>query len=208
MGVKIVHLPPKYAKALKGGLPETMKKASMYLQSSANRKINKGVPPPNSPLTQAVKKGDKTLRDTNQLAQSIAPHSGDLWADASTNLKYARILQFGGIIKSKGKGLWIPWSDKTRSLARRYGATSPRQLIAAMKDDGYSFFYTPLSKVYMAKKGKRGKPFILFLVRGSIKIPARPYMHVDDADRAYLIKLIRAGIIAKLKGGLINAENT
>ena len=41
MGVKVVHRPSSYAAKLKGGLGSTMKEASLYLQGSANRKINR-----------------------------------------------------------------------------------------------------------------------------------------------------------------------
>jgi phage gpG-like protein len=105
MGVKITHRPPDYAKLLGAGLAPVMRKAAMYLQSSANKKINSDVGPANAPLTREIKGGSQALRDRGELAQSIAPHSGDLWADASTNLRYARVLQEGKVINSKGKGL-------------------------------------------------------------------------------------------------------
>jgi phage gpG-like protein len=199
MGVKIVKRPPSCAPLLAGGIPETMSRAAAYLRSSADRKIKAGVPPPNSPLTARVKQGNQTLRDSGALARSIAPHAGALWADASANLIYARILQYGGTIRAKGRGLWIPAGPETRRLMKRYGAKSPGALIKTMKANGYGFFYTPLSKVFCAVKGKRGKPFALFVVRSSVTIPARPFLHIDQKDEAYLAALIRRGIVQKLK---------
>jgi len=206
MGVKVVKRPPDYAKMLGAGLAPTMKKAAMYLQSSANKKINSGIMPANAQLTQSVKQGSQTLRDNGDLARSIAPHSGDLWADASTNLKYARIQQEGGTITPKNaKALFIPASAKTRTLMRSYGAHTPRSLISAMDADGYGFF--SIGKSYFAykkstgKRGKKGKEFVLFIISRSVKIPARPFLFIDEKDEEYLMKLIQTGITNALKGG-------
>ena len=105
MGVKVIKRPPPCAPLLGKGIPDTMRRAAAYLRSSADRKLKAGVPPPNGPLTERVKQGGLTLRDSGMLLRSIAPHSGDLWADASTKLKYARIQQEGGTVRAKGKGL-------------------------------------------------------------------------------------------------------
>jgi len=205
MGVKVVKSLPDYAKRIGAGLAPTMKKAAIYLQSSALKKINNGIMPANAPLTQEVKRGSQTLRDNGDLMRSIAPHSGDMWADASTNLKYAKILQEGGTITPKNaKALFIPAGAKTRTLMRSYGAHSPRSLIKAMTADGYGFF--SIGKAYFAykkstgKSGKKGKEFILFIISRSVKIPARPFLFIDEKDNAYLMKLIQEGVSNSLKG--------
>jgi len=210
MGVKVVKRPPDYAKMLGAGLAPTMKKAAMYLQSSALRKINAGIMPANAPLTQNVKQGSRTLRDNGDLMKSIAPHSGDLWADASTNLIYARIQQEGGTITpKKAKALFIPASAKTRTLMRSYGAHTPRSLISAMKADGYGFFtvgsaFFACKKGKTLKSGKEGKQgkeeFVLFIITKSVKIPARPFLFVDEKDEAYLMKIIQEGVTNALGG--------
>ena len=105
MGVRIVKDLPQFGQNLQSRISSAMPKIAAYLQSCANKKINRGVPPANAPLTAAVKQGNRTLRDTGALAASIAAHSGKDWADASTNLKYARLQQEGGTITGKGKGL-------------------------------------------------------------------------------------------------------
>jgi phage gpG-like protein len=210
MGVKVTHRPALLAARLKDGIPETMRKAALYMQSSADRKIRSGVPPANAPLTAAVKRGDRTLRDSNSMARSVAPHSGALWADASTNAKQARLLQEGGTVTAKrARALFIPAGPLTRSLMKQHGVLTPAALIKAMKAAGYDGFYTPLSKVYcMYKKGKAlkrgrtgkgGKPFALFIVRRSVTLPARPFLYIDDKDEQYLTTLVRAGVKNKLK---------
>jgi len=205
MGVKVVHRPPDYAKLIGAGLAPVMKKAAMYMQSSALKKIRGGIAPANAPLTQEVKRGSQTLRDRGELMQSIAPHSGDLWADASTNLKYARIQQEGGTITAKNaKALFIPAGAKTRTLMRSYGAWTPRSLISVMEAD-HGFFRA--GRVFFAykkstgKSGRRGKEFALFIISHSVKIPARPFLYFDEKDDAYLLKLIQEGVANALKGG-------
>jgi phage gpG-like protein len=213
MGVKVVARPAALAQVLEGGIPEAMRQAAAYLRSSADRKIKAGVPPPNSPLTAAIKRGNLTLRDTNSLAASIAPHSGATWADASTNKKQARILQEGGVIRpKKAKALWIPAGPETRRLMTKYGATSPARLIAAMEADGYGFFKHPESKVFCAYKKSTGKGegknltlhknakvFALFIVRSSVTIPARPFLYIDGRDMENLMAIISLGIEKKIE---------
>jgi len=208
MGVKVVHRPPDYAKRLGAGLAPVMRNAAMYLQSSANRKINAGIAPANAPLTQEVKQGGQTLRDRGELTKSIAPHSGDLWADASTNLAYARIQQEGGTITPKNaNALFIPASAETRTLMRSYGASTPGKLIKAMEGD-YGFFragrvffaYKKGRALKSGKTGKGGKEFALFIISKSVKIPARPFLFIDEKDEAYLMKLARDGVMNALGG--------
>ena len=198
MGVQITKHVGEIAKRLKSGtLEPTMRKISKYLVSSAVKKINGNIPPENAPLTQEVKQGNKTLRDNGQLMASIAPQNGKDWAAAQTNLKYAKIQQEGSTIHGKGKGLWLPASAKTRTLMRHYNAQKPAELIQAMKQDGYSFFRT--GKVFCAKK-KKGEPFALFIIKQSITIPARPFLHIDEKDEMYITKEIKKAVHEALQG--------
>ena len=210
MGVKVVKRPPDYAKMLGAGLAPTMKKAAMYLQSSALRKINAGIMPENKKLTQDVKSGNRTLRDRSELIKSISPHSGDLWADASTNLIYARVQQEGKTITPKNaKALYIPAGAETRKKMRSYNAWTPRSLISAMKADGFGFY--KVGRIFFAykkgktlkngKEGKQGKEdFALFIITKSVNIPARPFLFVDEKDEAYLMKIIQKGVTNALGG--------
>lgn len=198
MGVQITRSFGELSKRLKKGcLEPTMRKVSKDLVSSAVRKINGNIQPENAPLTQEVKQGNKTLRDNVQLMASIAPQNGKDWAAAQTNLKYAKIQQEGSTIHGKGKGLWIPASAKTRTLMRHYNAQKPAELIQAMKQDGYSFFRT--GKVFCAKK-KKGEPFALFIIKQSVTIPARPFLHIDEKDEKHITKEIKKAVHEALQG--------
>ena len=196
MGVRIVKDLPQFGQNLQSRISSAMPKIAAYLQSCANKKINRGVPPANAPLTAAVKQGNSTLRDTGALAASIAAHSGKDWADASTNLKYARLQQEGGTITSKGKGLWIPAGAKTRQLMRQYSATSPGQLIRAMKGAKWKMWRA--GKAWMAQKGKQA-PFVLFVIKNKVEIPARPFLYIDQKEETYIMKLIREAVFLSLK---------
>lgn len=192
MGVTVVHGIGELSKRLKeGNFAPVMQKLSKYLVSSAVRKINNDIPPENAPLTQAVKQGNKTLRDSGALMSSIAPKNGSTWAAAQTNLSYAQTMQHGATITGKSKGLWLPAGDKTRTLYRHYNATKPGELIAAMKNDGYSFYR--IKNVFVAKK-KKGQPFALFVIKHSVTIPARPFLYVDEQDRKYINKEIQKAL--------------
>lgn len=200
MGVQITRGIGELSKRLKSGsLEPTMRRVSKYLVSSAVRKINGNIPPENAPLTQTVKRGNKTLRDNGQLMASIAPQNGRDWAAAQTNKAQAKILQEGGEIKGKGKGLWLPATERTRSLMRKYNAQRPGELIDAMKADGYTLFRT--GKVFCARKKRgKGEPFALFIIKDSVKIPARPFLYLDDVDEKHITKEIKKAVHDALKG--------
>ena len=205
MGVQVTKSVGVLAKRLSSGsLEPTMRRVSKYLVSSAVRKINGNIPPENAPLTQEVKQGNKTLRDNGQLMASIAPQSGKDWAAAQTNKKQAKILQEGGTVTAKGKSLAIPASYQTRLLMRKYNAQKPRELIEAMKADGYNVFRLKKegggsTNILLAKK-KRGEPFALFILKKSVKIPARPYLYLDEADEKFVTNEIRKSVREILKG--------
>lgn len=198
MGAQVTKRVGEIAKRLKNGdLEPVMRRVSKYLVSSAVGKINGDIPPENAPLTQEVKQGNKTLRDNGQLMASIAPQNGNDWASAQTNLKYAKIHQEGGTISGKGNGLWLPASHVTRQLMRKYNAQKPGELISAMKADGYSCWRS--GKVFCAKK-KQGKPFALFIIKQSVRIPARPFLYISEADEKHITKELQKAVREALKG--------
>ncbi len=196
MGVRIVKDLPQFGQNLQSRISSAMPKIAAYLQSCANKKINRGVPPANAPLTAAVKQGNRTLRDTGALAASIAAHSGKDWADASTNLKYARLQQEGGTITGRGKGLWIPAGARTRQLMRQYSATSPGQLIRAMKGAKWKMWRA--GKAWMAQRGKQA-PFVLFIIKNKMQVPARPFLYIDRKEESYIMRIVQEAVFLSLK---------
>ena len=113
-------------------------------------------------------------------------------------------MQEGGTVTAKGKSLAIPASYQTRLLMRKYNAQKPRELIEVMKADGYSVFRLKKegggsTNILLAKK-KRGEPFALFILKKSVKIPARPYLYLDEADEKFVTNEIRKSVREILKG--------
>jgi phage gpG-like protein len=201
MGVKIVARPSKKAGSI-AKIPDAFKHIAHYLRSRADRRIKEDVPPPNSPLTARVKQGNLTLRDSGALMRSIAAHAGDLWADASSKLKYARMVQEGGTIRAKGKGLWIPAGPETRRLMK---GLRPGELIQKMKSAGWKFYKK--GRLFCAyRKGTSGKreEKALFIVKDSVTLPARPFLHIDQTDELYILNYLGVAIgraLEKGKGG-------
>jgi phage gpG-like protein len=170
---------------------ELMEQIGAYGVSSTVRRISGGIAPDNAPLTQSWKKGSNTpLRDTGRFMGSIATKHGRTWTAWGSNAKQARILQQGGTIRpKKGKHLLIPAGWQTRRLMRRYGET-PGRCIAGMRKDRYSIWRQ--GNVLMSRRTKRSRPFVLFILKTSVQVPARQYLHLDDNDRQEILALTTA----------------
>lgn len=197
MGVTVLKSIESLSARLQSGKFEpVMRKISKYLVSSAVKKIDRGIKPENAPLTQAVKQGNQTLRDRGQLMASIAPQNGKNWAAAQTNLKYARIQQKGGTITGKKKGLWLPAGSRTRTLSTQYNAQNAGELIASMRNAGFSFYR--VKNIFYAKS-KKGKPFPLFVIKQSVTIPARPFLYIDEQDERYINEELRKAVHSALE---------
>lgn len=176
-----------------GNLTQFYQKVTNYLVSSTQRKINGGISPANAPLTTAVKRGSKTLRDSGALLASISGTASSDQAKVGTNHIGAKINHFGGTIRAKKTWLFIPASAKTRTLQRRY-STKIGSLIKMMRNDGYSVWFQVKGAkgVVLAKeKGKKGNPFVLFVLKKEVTIPARPFLTIDEIDRKVILRYVR-----------------
>lgn len=184
--VKLEYKMERHSKPLPKNLSPLMADIAVYLVSSSQRKIAEGIPPENAPLTKAVKNGSKTLRDNGILAASITPSGSRDTAQAGTNMKYARLMHFGGTVTPKSaSALYIPASASTRKLMRTYGET-PGKCISAMKAAGYQIWKSKSGKALLAKNGKEAEPFTLFIIKQSVTVPARPFLVLDEKDRAII----------------------
>lgn len=181
-------------------LSPAMRSVGNYVVSSAVRRIRANVPPPNAPITQRVKQGKGTLRDTGHLMASLqSPDAITARPDeviVASDRPYARLQQKGGIIRpKKAKMLAVPLSAKTRTLMRRYGA-APRAAIEGMKADGWRIWTRQVKgkgdeAVVYAKRPKGYKIYRLFLLKKSATIPKRPFLYVDERDRKEIVSIIR-----------------
>ncbi len=162
--------------------------------SLVQKNIEQGSWVPNAALTQAVKGNNKPLRDSGKLLASITHTVRDNTAVIGTNHPSAVILHNGGTITPKtSRYLAIPLGAETRRFMRTYGAT-PRACLDAMKADGY--------KVWVAKgcilvqKGKTGRVRALFVLKKSVRIPARPFMRLPEAS----IRIIETAVRRRVFG--------
>jgi len=166
------------------------------LVSATIKRIERGVPPPNAPLTQAWKKGSNTpLRDTGRLMGSITYQVGPDWVKVGTikvgtNVPYARIQQLGGTIRPKDvKKLAIPAGWHTRKLMRQYGET-PRKCLEGLRRTGWKIWFREGS--IMGQPPKRGRakaePVVLFIRKSFVSIPSRPFLVVEEKEKKMIMR--------------------
>lgn len=115
------------------------------------------------PSQRALAEGGQTLTDTARLRQSIASQSGPDWAEIGTNVVYAGLHQFGGVIK---RG------------ARQH--TTYRRL------DGRTGDLTS----HFVKKGKSNFAQDHQVGAYEIEMVARPFIGVGDDDEASIVEII------------------
>lgn len=165
-----------------------MDRIGARMVSSTQKRIQRGDFTPNAPLTKTIKSGGKPLRDSGALLNSLN-HQPDSDSVAwGSPLHYARLQQEGGVIRpQRARKLWIPADAETRRFMRRYGGTVGT-CIRGMRNDGYRLWVQ--KSVMLAKKGKRGKTRVLFILKDEVKIPARPFLQVDETDRRIIATLV------------------
>lgn len=197
-GMQITKM-PDFAD-LKKDATTLMKECAFFALLSVQKNIDSRIAPQNAPLTQAVKRNALTLRDTGKLRSGIHATHSEREAIVSTNSSYAAAVHDGATVRpSRAKYLCIPASAYTRTLFRRYG-WSVREVIAGLEADGASV-YRPYKRgsssnranVIIAtkevkKNGERKKPRVIFILRREVKIPARPFMFLNDEALAAIDK--------------------
>lgn len=50
----------------------------------------------------------------------------------------------------------------------------------------------------MTQKGKQA-PFVLFVIKDKVEIPARPFLYIDKKEEAFIMKLVREAVFLSLK---------
>jgi len=162
--------------------------------SLVQKNIRDGAWTPNAPLTQAVKGSGKPLMDRGQLLSRVSKSIRGGAVVISVKHPGARILHDGGEIRAvSARFLAVPAGARARAFMRSFGAT-PRACIEAMKASGYSFWYQ--GPVLMTRKGKKGEPHPLFIMKKSVRIPARPYLRLPEAS----IELLKRTVESRVMG--------
>lgn len=176
-------------------LQRRLDRAGRRMVSSTQAKISGTSSPANAPLTTALKGSSKPLRDTGALMASINHRVEGLTVRVGTNRLGARINQQGGTIQAKpGKMLWIPASRAVKTRLAGAGGSIGRLLNRYRRSywlyrKGNAFFARP-------KRGDARKEVMLFILRRSVTIPARPFLYVDDKDEQ-MLRSVFSGFVEK-----------
>ncbi len=164
-----------------------LKSIGTQMVVSIQKRIEAGIAPENSEATQAYKKNNKTLRDTNTYYASFTYEiTGKNSVKVGTPSKLAPVLNDGATIRpKKAKMLYIPAGAKTRSFERSANAaesatSSVRAVINYLENGGYQVWWS--KGAVMAKKGKKGKEFPVYYLKKVVTIPARKHIYISDED--------------------------
>jgi len=197
----------KFLKRLKGRIKQVLPEIAPEVRDFVVEHIKEGGIPskPNAPLTIQVKKSSKPLLDRGVLRASTTYQFKGGKLIVGTNLIYAPIQHYGGVIKpKKAKTLTLPTTRKVRRLIETKGV---RGFIKKLQEEGYKIVWKPKSVIAIPPKPKKGKrrkrkpKYGLALKNGlgelvlirkkEVKIPARPYMLLTEEELEYLKRRIR-----------------
>lgn len=168
-----------------------LRRAARYQASETVKRIASKTTPSNAPLTVAIKGSSKPLRDTGLLQNSIAYRVEGNTAIIGTNRIGARLQNEGGTIKpKKARKLWIPANKKVRAMLRNAGTITA--LIKKLNGQGYGCFRRGKAFMY-CKKGE--KPEVLFILKDSVVIPARPFLYFTNDDIKAIGKIMKEVVV-------------
>ncbi len=138
-------------------------------------KLNQGGGGPFSKNGAPSAPGTPPHKSTGNLARSFFAHDGDgISGYVSTNSKYAMIHEFGGTILPKGKYLVFPVTIEGRRHLKKHNGS----IREALADDAVFIRKNLRSSGLLAftTRGKRQKLVLLYALKTSVKMPARPYI--------------------------------
>jgi len=162
-----------------------------YTVRRSIERIAKGeIKPETSEFTKRIriKAGGKTLADTGRLMNSITYVKRGNKVIVGSNVVYASIHQFGGVIKPKrAKKLTVPLTKEARRYSQVIGT---RKYLEKLKAQGWSVFVPKGRNVILARKGNRLKA--LFALKDEVKIPKRTFVYWDEEDKKRIQKIVKS----------------
>lgn len=162
-----------------GDMTPTMQALGRALKSGAQLRFRSMTGPDGTqwPKSRRAAGGGQTLSMTRRLRNSITFAATRDSVTVGTNVLYAAIHQFGGIIKAKnGPFLAIPITAEARA------AGSPRNM------PDLHVMQTLKGQFYLANE--RG--VAQYLLRRQITMPARPYLGLSTSDWTECLRILRA----------------
>lgn len=164
---------------LTGDMTPAMKSFGRVLKTGAQLRFRQGKSPDGKPWEKSRRssgEGGQTMSITRRLRNSITYRASHDSVEIGTNVAYAAIHQFGGIIRAKnGPFLAIPITPQARA------AGSPRNMQNLV-------FVQSLKGQFMLLDKDSGT--VHYLLRKQVKIPARPYLGASDEDRTELLRVM------------------
>lgn len=164
---------------LGGDMSPAMRNMARVLKTGAQLRFRAQKGPDGQAWKQSMRarlEGGQTMSLTRRLRNSITTAATATTATVGTNVVYAAIHQFGGVIRArKGPFLAIPVTPAARS------AGSPTRM--------------PGLRVWQTLKGQ----FVMgaedgtvhFLLRRQVTMPERPFLGVSEADETELVKVVQ-----------------
>lgn len=173
---------------LGGSMLPAMQQIARALVTGAQMRFRTQTSPTGQPWQKshrASTEGGQTLSQTRRLRNSITGLATGTTATVGTNVVYAAIHQFGGVIRAKaGPFLAIPVTPTARA------AGSPKNM------DGLHVQQTAGGQFVLANdKGQTQ-----FLLRRQVKMTARPYLGVSGGDAAEIIRIAEQYLLKRWKG--------
>jgi len=166
---------------------------AQHIVSKSIKRIKDGeIKPPTSEFTLSLrrKSGGKTLQDTGRLRNSLTYKIEGNKIKIGSNVCYAKIHQFGGVIKAKNaRTLCIPATKETKRLSEIKGV---KGALEELKNRGWYIWFTP--HAIMGRKSKKGKEEVLFYRKKEVKIPARTFVYLTEEDWEEITKMIEEWI--------------
>jgi phage gpG-like protein len=155
-----------------------------------------------SPATAAYRGPGRPLQDTGGLRDSITFKVIDeKTVSVGTNKPYAAIQHNGGVIRKKKEWLWIPAAGVRQIMRGKNGGYSVTDVIRSVKSQGYKVFRKGRTFVYSEKKRTRNeegklvyKHHVLFYLKKSVEIKARPFFFLTDNDMKILMQEVGSAL--------------
>ena len=170
-----------------GDMSPAMRSMARVLKTGAQMRFRGARGPDGQPWQtsrRAAEEGGQTLSLTRRLRNSITTSATSTTAAVGTNVVYAAIHQFGGVIRArKGPFLAIPVTPAARN------AGSPTRM--------------PGLHVWQTIKGQYvlgdDKGTVHYLLRRQVTMPERPFLGASTADRAELLRVLQEHLKAAWK---------
>lgn len=173
-------------------MAEVHQRIAETLHTNTQKRFKSGTDPDGIPWRKPKWRTGDTLNDTGGLLGSILTKSSAAFAAVGTNKEYAKIHQFGGVIKPKtAKCLAIPWSPKAKGYG--YARRFPRKLTLVWPKGSKSGWL-------VESGGSRRKHTKLhYLLRHQVTMPERPYLGISDDDRTDVADVIQGFLKGRIR---------